>query len=80
MSFADESLLLSSVLKTLKPPKRLTVSEWSDTHRVLSREASAEPGKYKTSRTPYLKEIMDSITDPKIEFIVFMKSSQVRCD
>ena len=78
MNSKPELSLLANALKTLQPPKKLSVSEWADTYRVLSREASAEPGKYKTSRTPYLKEIMDSITNPKIDYIVFMKSSQVR--
>jgi len=49
-----------------KPDPRLTVSEWSDTYRILTSEASAEAGRWRTDRTPYLKEIMDvmSPTDP----------------
>ena len=43
-------------LAGLRPEKSLTVSEWSDTYRILSSKASAEPGKWRTSRTPYLKE------------------------
>lgn len=60
-----------------KPPEQLTVSEWSDKYRWLSAENSAEPGRWKTSRTPYLKEIMDAFTDPKIHHIVVVASSQV---
>ena len=30
-------------------------SEWADQHRMLSSKASAEPGRWRTSRTPYLK-------------------------
>ena len=43
----------------LTPDPLLTVSEWSDRHRMLSSKASAEPGRWRTSRTPYLKAIMD---------------------
>ncbi len=60
-----------------KPPERLTVTEWSDKYRWLSAENSAEPGRWKTSRTPYLKEPMDAFTDPKIHHIVVVASSQV---
>ena len=32
------------------------MSEWADQHRMLSSKASAEPGRWRTSRTPYLKD------------------------
>ncbi|MBI4254861.1 MAG: phage terminase large subunit family protein, partial [Candidatus Rokubacteria bacterium] len=62
----------------LKPDPLLTVSEWADRHRVLSQRASSEPGRWRTSRTPYLKEIMDELSPAsKVERVVFMKGSQV---
>ena len=62
----------------LRPDAVLTVSEWADAHRVLPGRASAEPGPWRTSRTPYLKEIMDSlsVSDPT-EMVVLMKGAQV---
>lgn len=62
----------------LTPDPLLTVSEWSDRHRMLSSKASAEPGRWRTSRTPYLKAIMDCLspTSP-IERVVFMKAAQL---
>ena len=62
----------------LTPDPLLSVSEWSDRHRMLSSKASAEPGRWRTSRTPYLKEIMDSLspTSP-VERVVFMKGVQI---
>ncbi len=62
----------------LMPDPLLTVSEWSDRHRMLSSKASAEPGRWRTSRTPYLKAIMDCLspTSP-VERIVFMKGAQL---
>jgi len=64
--------------EALKPDPILTVSEWADEHRMLSRKASSEPGKWSTSRTPYLREIMDtlSVFHPARK-IVFKKSSQI---
>jgi len=61
----------------LSPPPKLTVSEWADRYRMLSRENSAEPGKWSTDRAPYLRGIMDAVNDHLIERIVFMKPAQV---
>lgn len=63
--------------KLMAPPPRLTVSEWADRHRVLSRENCAEPGPWRTDRVPYMREIMDTANDPTIEEVVFKKSAQV---
>jgi len=68
----------NAFLQGLKPDPLLTVSDWADEHRVLSKKASSEPGRWRTSRTPYLREIMDalSVTSP-IKRVIFMKGSQV---
>ena len=63
--------------RRLAPPPRLTVSEWADRFRVLSREASAEPGQWRTARAPYLQGIMDAFSDPRVEEVVVMSSAQV---
>ncbi len=60
-----------------KPPEMLTVSQWADKKRRLSAESSAETGAWRTSRTPYLKEIMDAFTDPRVRHISIVASSQV---
>lgn len=62
----------------MRPPIRQSVSDYADSHRVLPSKGAAEPGKWRTSRTPYLKEIMDvlSVSD-STERIIFMKSAQV---
>jgi len=51
--------LIKGVNKGFKANARLTVTEWSDKYRVLTSESSAEAGRWRTDRTPYLKEIMD---------------------
>ena len=52
--------------KGLKPLPEMSVSEWADNYRMLSSGISAEPGRYKTSRAPYQREVMDSFTQPGI--------------
>lgn len=62
----------------LRPDPLLTVAEWADQYRVLSTKESAEPGRWRTSRTPYLREIMDCLSPSSpIERVVFMKGAQV---
>src|SRR3990172_2950135 len=62
----------------LLPDPALTVSEWADRHRVLSPRASAEPGRYRTDRTPYMRAIADALSPSHpARRIVVMKSAQV---
>lgn len=61
----------------LAPPPKLTVAEWADRYRYLSREASAEAGKFRTDRAPYQRGILEACSDPLIEQVVVMSSAQV---
>lgn len=64
--------------ESLAPPPELTVWEWADKYRILSSEASSEPGPWRTERFPFLKEVMDVMSpqNPARE-IVGMKGSQI---
>lgn len=61
----------------LKPLPKTSVSNWADNHRMLSSGISAEPGKWKTSRAPYQKDIMNAFTEPGIHRVVVKSSSQI---
>ena len=67
----------TAIRKTLKPPPKLTVSQWADTYRQLSSESSAEAGRWSTSRAEYQRGMMDSVSDPNIENIVLMTGAQI---
>lgn len=69
---------IKGLFEGLKPVNRISVSEWADQYRYLAPVSSAEPGRYRTSRTPYLRKIMDclSVREP-YKKIVFMKAAQV---
>lgn len=69
--------VITKVLAGMKPPDDLTVTEWAEKNRRLSTEASAEPGPWRTDRTPYLREPMDAFTDPRVHRIVMVAASQV---
>ncbi len=72
------TLMAAAASRAVRPRGRLTVSQWSDNHRVLSSKGSGEVGRWRTSRNPMLREIMDclSLHSPVREVWV-MKSSQV---
>ena len=61
----------------LKPEPPLLLSDWADQTRVLGTEASAEAGKFRTDRTPYMREPMDKLSaqDP-CQRVVLMFASQ----
>lgn len=62
----------------LQPDPDHTVSTWADQHRMLSQKASAEPGRWRTERTPYLREIMDCMSPSNpVQRIAFMAGAQV---
>lgn len=61
--------------KELRPPPKLTLSEWANTYGVLSKETSAQTGKFRSFK--YQDGIMDAVTDPTIEEISVMKSARV---
>lgn len=62
----------------LRPEPRLTVSEWSDEHRHLAETSTAEPGRWRTSRVPHTKEIMDDLSAlSEVEEVILMKGAQL---
>jgi phage terminase large subunit GpA-like protein len=78
VDFDGAQELRAAWLAGLAPDPRQTVSEWADRHRILSSRAASEAGPYRTSRTPYLREIMDALSPSSpLQRIVFMKAAQV---
>ena len=70
--------LLQVCREALRFEADLTVSQWADSHRVLSGKASAEPGPWRTDRTPYLREVMDCLsTTSPVQRVVLMAGAQL---
>jgi phage terminase large subunit GpA-like protein len=66
------------VRKAFSPPEAVTVTEWADKYRILPGSGTAEPGPWRTSRTPYLREIMDALSPGSgVRELVFAKGSQI---
>lgn len=62
----------------LQRPPRLSVSEWADQHRRLPSKGASEPGRWRTARVPFIREIMDCLSPHHpARRVVFCKSTQV---
>lgn len=62
MTLAAASAIFTTAARAIAPRKPMTVSQWADVERILSSKGSAEPGRWRTSRTPFLREPMDCMS------------------
>ena len=69
--------LRGSFARAYAPPPKMPLSDWADKYRVLSPEAAAMPGRWKTSNEPMAKGVMDSVTNPLVEKVTAMCAAQV---
>ncbi len=73
-----EALVFNAIAAGLKPDPCEPMSEWADKYRLLNQTYAAEPGKWRTNRTPYLREIMDAFSpSSRCEFVTIMKGAQL---
>lgn len=70
------NLFVDVLRKTLRPPEKITVSQWAEKYRILG-ESSNLKGRWNHAITPYLVGVMDAFNDPYIQEINFCKSTQV---
>ncbi len=59
----------------LRSPEPL--SRWADAHRIIGDGAGPEPGRWRTDRTPYMREIMDAVTNPDVREVVMCTGIQL---
>lgn len=76
-ALASPSRIEESYDAGLRPDPLQTLSEWSDENMILPSYAS-ERGPFRTSRVPFLKEIMDCLSPSHpCQEVVFMKCVQI---
>jgi phage terminase large subunit GpA-like protein len=61
----------------LMPKKKLNLAEWMERFMRLSAESSAEPGPFRFGDAAYQRGIAEAVSDPAVNEIDFMSSSQV---
>lgn len=62
--------------RIIKARPAIKISQWAEKRRVLSK-LSEEKGPLRLSRTPYLREILDTIQLPYTETVVLVKPAQI---
>ena len=67
----------AAALGAMAPRPRLRLSEWADRYRVVAAGTSPEPDRWRTSRVPFMRQILDSVSDPSVERVTVMAASQV---
>lgn len=62
----------------LEPDPNITMDIWADTYFYLPRTTAKEYGRYRLSRMPYMKEILQELSpQSKTQTVVFMKPVQL---
>lgn len=69
------SALADARRQNLAPPPKLTLSQWAARYAVLSRETSAQTGRFRAFA--YQNGILDAVTDPAVSEVTVMKSARV---
>ena len=69
--------LRNSFAGECEPREDLTVSQWADKYRIVPPGTSPEPGAWRTERVPYLREILDAVSDPTVERVIIQAASQI---
>ena len=78
MSDLKSSPFAQGVFDVLKPQPLIELDEWCDSYRILPRSGSSESGKWRTSRTPYLREIMKCLSpQSRYKEIAVLKGHQL---
>ena len=74
---ASPKLWSRALIQAAQPAPIETIAEWADKNMVLP-SWDAEPGPWRTSRTPFLKEIMECLS-PRAPYreVSFMKPAQI---
>jgi len=68
--------LLRRVTLNLKPPENLSLGEWFEKTIVFSSTASRKSGRFDPTFAPFQVGIMNTVTDPRYERVVVLKSGQ----
>lgn len=61
---------------SFSPRSHLSLSQWADKKRFLSADLG-EPGQWRTDRVPYMRRIMDAVTDRRVTEVSVMKPTRI---
>lgn len=73
-----EPLVREAFALGFRPDPVLSISEWADRDRYLGVDETSNPGHWRTSLTPYLRDIMDDLSpNSPVQRVVFMKPARI---
>ena len=77
-AFAESESYLDTLRSGLSPDPRQTIAEWLESENVLLPSHVAEAGRYRTSRTPFWKEVYECLSPAHpCSQVVVMKGHQI---
>ncbi len=73
------SVVQPALARGLAPDPNMTVDQWADRYMIIPKESGAnESGKYRTSRTPHAREVMEALSDSHwCKTVALMGASQM---
>lgn len=80
--YANAEKFFGSILDKLRavarPDQPSSIWEWADRYRILPATGSVAPGPYESSKTPYIRDVLDCLhPSSPVERVVVMKSVQL---
>lgn len=68
----------SAFAKGVRPDPYINLVDWNNEHRYIADESGPEGGRYRTSRTPYVEEILMELSPQRsTQEVVFVKPTQI---
>lgn len=77
MKRKTEEIVKEVCRKVFSLPENITVKEWADKYRTLSKESASEFGQWDTARTKYMLEIYEKLTNDEVREIALMFAAQL---
>lgn len=71
----EDRLVWQALAGGLRPPERVTLSDWAASNFRLSSESSSISGRFRPY--PFQKAWLDALTDPEVERVTILKSARV---
>jgi phage terminase large subunit GpA-like protein len=74
---ADVKEIAKNALKSMAPRPQMEIWRWAELYRILGKDITAKPGRYRLSTAPYQKEPQDSFRDPDVIATVLYWASRL---
>ena len=70
-------VLCNRLIGVLRPPPKKTIKDWAVEDRIVSSEETSAPGPWYSDRVPFFDEVMNAISNSKVEKVVLVCAAQM---